>query len=85
MAGFDESDAPLFGMIDAESTGIIGYSMGGYGLVNNLGGAYNPEMVDSFLAPPNGLLAEHAEKTIRNLITIWIHGSKPELRWLRGA
>ena len=56
-----EESGPLSGMIDIDSTGIIGYSMGGYGLVNNLGGAYNPEMVDSFMAPPNGLLAEHAE------------------------
>lgn len=56
-----EESRPLSGMIDTDSTGIIGYSMGGYGLVNNLGGAYNPEMVDSFMAPPNGLLAEHAE------------------------
>ncbi|HBW83072.1 MAG TPA: dienelactone hydrolase [Gammaproteobacteria bacterium] len=61
LAGLNKSDWPLAGMIDADSTGIIGYSMGGYGLINNLGGAYNPEMVDSFLAPPNALLLEHTE------------------------
>ena len=56
-----EGNDPLFGdMIDANNTGIVGYSMGGYGLVNNLGGGYSDEMVGSFLAPPNGLLAEHA-------------------------
>ena len=61
LAGLHDSDGTLAGMIDADSTGIIGYSMGGYGLVNNLGGAYNPEIVDSFLAPPNALLSEHTE------------------------
>ena len=61
LAGLAGSNGPMSGMIDADNTGIVGYSMGGYGLVDNLGGAYNPEMTDSFLAPPNGLLAEHAE------------------------
>ncbi|MCH1599415.1 MAG: hypothetical protein L7S70_03425, partial [Pseudomonadales bacterium] len=53
---------PVFGdMINADNTGIIGYSMGGYGLVNNLGGAYSTDMIGSFMAPPNELLAEHTE------------------------
>lgn len=56
LAGSDE----LFGdMIDGDNVGVIGYSMGGYGLVNNLGGGYNDEMVNNFLAPPNGLLEAH--------------------------
>ncbi|MCG8414078.1 MAG: hypothetical protein MI746_07650, partial [Pseudomonadales bacterium] len=46
-------------MIDGDNVGVIGYSMGGYGLVNNLGGGYNDEMIENFMAPPNGLLAEH--------------------------
>lgn len=60
LASLEGNDPVLGDMIDAENTGIVGYSMGGYGLVNNLGGGYSDEMVDSFLAPPNGLLAEHA-------------------------
>ncbi len=48
------------GLIDAERTGIVGYSMGGYGLVNNLGGGYSDDIVENFMAPPNRLLHEHA-------------------------
>lgn len=50
----------LYQLVDADNTGVIGYSMGGYGLVNNLGGGYNDEMIDSFMAPANGLLGAHA-------------------------
>jgi hypothetical protein len=34
--------------------------MGGYGLVNNLGGGYSDDIVGSFMAPPNELLGQHA-------------------------
>ncbi|MFK7865304.1 MAG: alpha/beta hydrolase family protein [Pseudohongiellaceae bacterium] len=50
----------LNGLVDADTTGVIGYSMGGYGLVNNLGGGYASEIVSSFVAPPNELLNLHA-------------------------
>jgi predicted dienelactone hydrolase len=50
----------LLGMLDADNTGVVGYSMGGYGLVNNLGGGYSDEIVPSFMSPPNDLLALHA-------------------------
>jgi len=50
----------LNGLVDANNTGIVGYSMGGYGLGNNRGGGYSDEIVQSLMAPPNGLLAEHA-------------------------
>ena len=50
----------LAGMLDANNTGVVGYSMGGYGLVNNLGGGYSDEIVPSFMSPPNELLALHA-------------------------
>lgn len=59
LAGLAGSDPVLGDMIDGDRVGVIGYSMGGYGLVNNLGGGYNDEMIDNFMAPPNGLLAEH--------------------------
>ncbi len=49
----------LYGIVDADTTGIIGYSMGGYGLVNNLGGGYTDSIISSFMAPPNNLLQEH--------------------------
>lgn len=61
MAAFSEQPNHfLSGMVNAERSGVIGYSMGGYGLVNNLGGGYNDELVASGMAPPNGLLGEHA-------------------------
>ena len=49
----------LFGLVDDQTTGVVGYSMGGYGLVNNLGGGYTDSIISSFMAPPNDLLKEH--------------------------
>ncbi|MBT8148149.1 MAG: dienelactone hydrolase, partial [Gammaproteobacteria bacterium] len=54
-------DSFLNGLLDAERTAVIGYSMGGYGLVNNLGAGYNPGLVNTPIAPPNQLLGEHTE------------------------
>lgn len=50
----------LSGLVDTEHTGIVGYSMGGYGLVINLGGGYSNEFVANDVAPPNGLAHRHA-------------------------
>lgn len=55
-----DSSSFLAGLVDANNTGVVGYSMGGYGLVNNLGGGYSDDIVSSFMAPPNELLREHA-------------------------
>ena len=46
--------------VDAGNTGVVGYSMGGFGLINNLGGGFSDAAVESELAPPNGLLRRHA-------------------------
>ena len=54
-----DTESFLFGMVDADNTGVVGYSMGGYGLINNLGGGYSDEVVASSMAPANRLLAEH--------------------------
>ena len=51
---------PFYSLVDSERTGIIGYSMGGYGLVNNLGGGFSEQSVDGFISPPNGLLGIHS-------------------------
>ncbi len=48
----------LSGLVDAAHTGIVGYSMGGYGVVNVIGGGFRDETVDLPVAPPNHLLAE---------------------------
>lgn len=50
----------LSGLIDTQRTGVVGYSMGGYGLVINLGGGYSEAFVASDVAPPNGLASRHA-------------------------
>jgi predicted dienelactone hydrolase len=50
----------LSGLVDTERTGVVGYSMGGYGLVINLGGGYSEAFVANEVAPPNGLALRHA-------------------------
>jgi predicted dienelactone hydrolase len=50
----------LGGVVDAEHTGIVGYSMGGYGLLINVGGGYSDEFAASDAAPPNELAYRHA-------------------------
>ncbi|HDZ07915.1 alpha/beta hydrolase family protein [Pseudohongiella sp.] len=61
IADFSEtSDHFLSGVVDANNTGLIGYSMGGFGAVNNLGAGYSDAGVGFIAAPPNGLLNELA-------------------------
>jgi predicted dienelactone hydrolase len=48
----------LSGLVDAARTGIIGYSMGGYGVVNVIGGGYSAASAAFSSAPPNKMLAE---------------------------
>jgi predicted dienelactone hydrolase len=48
----------LAGRLDAGRTGIVGYSMGGYGVVNVIGGGYSKASETVNGAPPNRLLAE---------------------------
>ncbi len=50
----------LSGRLDAARTGIVGYSMGGYGVVNAIGGGYSEASQTMRGAPPNRLLAERA-------------------------
>lgn len=47
----------LAGMIQADNTALIGYSMGGYGVVNTIGGGFTEAITKSSLAPPNKVLA----------------------------
>ena len=50
----------LDGLVDATRTGVVGYSMGGYGLVNAIGGGFSDAAVTMAAAPPQRLLAERA-------------------------
>jgi predicted dienelactone hydrolase len=48
----------LAGRLDVSRTGIVGYSMGGYGAVNVVGGGYSKASETIAGAPPNRLLAD---------------------------
>ena len=50
----------LRGLVDADRTGIVGYSMGGYGVVNVIGGGFSAASVGFEISPPNQLLAERS-------------------------
>jgi predicted dienelactone hydrolase len=52
------SGSVLAGRLDASRSGIVGYSMGGYGVVNVIGGGYSKASETIAGAPPNKLLAE---------------------------
>ena len=61
MAELSEGDGFLSGMVDAERTGIVGYSMGGYGAVIAAGAGVTPEGI-AFAeerGAPHGLLSVH--------------------------
>ena len=61
MAALSEDiESPFYSLVDSENTGIIGYSMGGYGLVNNLGGGFSEQSVNGLISPPNALLEIHS-------------------------
>ncbi|MCU6433599.1 dienelactone hydrolase [Undibacterium sp. Jales W-56] len=47
----------LKGLINADVTGLIGYSMGGYGVVNVIGGGFTEKSVKAPTGVPNGALA----------------------------
>lgn len=49
----------LYQLADASNTGIIGYSMGGYGAVINAGAGITEQAVNSKLSAPFGTLARH--------------------------
>ena len=56
--GRRESATIWGGLVDVSRTGVVGYSMGGYGVVNLIGGGFAKGAESRETAPPNGLLAE---------------------------
>jgi predicted dienelactone hydrolase len=60
----------LAGVVDADHTGIVGYSMGGYGAINVIGGGFSTRRVSSATPPLGRLLAERgaANPTYRKSI-----------------
>jgi predicted dienelactone hydrolase len=53
----DAIKGALKNMVNAELTGLIGYSMGGYGVINAIGGGFAESALKFATAPPNGVLA----------------------------
>ena len=58
--GRPDSGSFLAGLVNADRTALVGYSMGGYGVVNAIGGGYRDAVLAGDAAPPNRLLAERA-------------------------
>jgi len=54
------SSSFLAGLVDARRTAIVGYSMGGYGLMSALGAGFTDAAVSAPTAPPNRLLFDRA-------------------------
>lgn len=50
----------LAGLVDVSRTGLVGYSMGGYGVLSTLGAGVTDAAVAAQNAPPNRLLYERA-------------------------
>lgn len=61
--GAPGSGDALAGRIDATRTGLVGYSMGGYGVVNVIGGGYRTAAATQQGAPPNRLLLDRGADT----------------------
>ncbi len=55
--GANDPAGTLKGMVNADNTGLIGYSMGGYGVVNTIGGGFTAASVGFSWGTPNGALA----------------------------
>lgn len=49
-----KSETFLSGLLDADNTALIGYSMGGYGVLNVAGAGYSPKLVETFSAMTGG-------------------------------
>ncbi len=54
-----DADSGLAGLIDTDTTGLIGYSMGGYGAIITAGGGVTEASVDFGFGAPQGTLGIH--------------------------
>ncbi|MDR9392070.1 MAG: dienelactone hydrolase, partial [Trueperaceae bacterium] len=52
-------DGALGGLLDADTTALVGYSMGGYGAVNAIGGGFTEASAGLPFAPPRALFERH--------------------------
>jgi predicted dienelactone hydrolase len=53
----DFAPSAFAGMIQVSSTALVGYSMGGYGVVNTIGGGFTEAVTRHPIAPPGGALS----------------------------
>lgn len=53
----NDPSGTLRGMVNADNTGLIGYSMGGYGVLNTIGAGFTAASVGFPWGTPNGALA----------------------------
>ncbi|WP_051965135.1 alpha/beta hydrolase family protein [Deinococcus misasensis] len=60
----------LSGLVDANNTAVVGYSMGGYGVVNTIGGGFTDFATTLQFAPPNKALAARAASNPDYLKTV---------------
>ncbi len=65
-----DKTAFLSGLVDASRTGIVGYSMGGYGVVNVIGGGFRKGVESLPASPPNRLLAERTASHPNYLLSL---------------
>lgn len=70
-----DKDSFLYGLVDTSDTGLIGYSMGGYGAVINAGAGVTEQVIASKQSPPFGTLKRHqsgiksgADKRLKTVI-----------------
>jgi predicted dienelactone hydrolase len=56
--GRAKSGTFLEGLVDASRSAIVGYSMGGYGVLNTIGAGFSQTIETRPVSPPNRLLAE---------------------------
>ncbi|MEP4766385.1 MAG: dienelactone hydrolase [Roseibium sp.] len=55
----EDSANPISGLIDTSRTGLIGYSMGGYGAIISAGGGVTDKSIGYEWGAPDGLLGMH--------------------------
>ncbi|MEM7738750.1 MAG: hypothetical protein AAF267_23530, partial [Deinococcota bacterium] len=69
----------LAGLVDTNHTGIVGYSMGGYGVINTLGGGFTDLSVDYNFSPANGALAQRAASN-PDYQVLYENGADPRIK-----
>jgi len=69
------NDLFLKGLVDSDNVGIVGYSMGGYGMLVNLGAGYN----DATVAAADGIPVEIATRHAANNVK-FVNSADPRIK-----